>query len=203
MRFELFADGLPDAGLAGATATARIRRVSTPPDEAELPSLPLTLDAATASATLALSGAQTLALAPAPATGERRQRQDRDRRQDRHGRQPGSLLLRGRPRAMGGGALMAEAQTEPANRRTRSTRARTRSRFVRGLVRLPGLIRASRVMWSWGTRTAHHEIELELVDAASPHHMARVVPIYGITKITGLWARLPTPDEASRDAATA
>ena len=62
--FELYADGAPARGLAGASGTASIRRTATAPPDAELPVLPVTLAAATATGTLTLSGTQTQALAP-------------------------------------------------------------------------------------------------------------------------------------------
>lgn len=62
--FELYADGAPARGLAGASGTASIRRTTTPPPAAELPVLPVTLAAATATGTLTLSADQTQALSP-------------------------------------------------------------------------------------------------------------------------------------------
>ena len=61
---ELYADGKPATDLAGATATAIIRRADTLPDDPELPVVPVVLDAEAATATLALSGAETTMLAP-------------------------------------------------------------------------------------------------------------------------------------------
>lgn len=76
---------------------------------------------------------------------------------------------------------------------------------LRGAVRLPGLIRANRVQWAYGRFSQHDEIELEL-DDAMPHRVARVVPVFGIVKITGAWSAddddAPRPDEAIRDAYT-
>ena len=65
--FELYdEEGAPASDLAGAVATAMIRRIVTAPADAELPMVAVDLDADEASARVALSGTQTLALAPAP-----------------------------------------------------------------------------------------------------------------------------------------
>ena len=77
LEFELYDGAALACDLEGATATAMIRRIVTAPADAELPTLPVSLDADEASARVALSGTQTLALAPAPG-GERQP--DRDRR---------------------------------------------------------------------------------------------------------------------------
>ena len=69
--FELYdEEGAPASDLAGAVATAMIRRIVTAPADAELPMVAVDLDADEASARVALSGTQTLALALAPAPGE-------------------------------------------------------------------------------------------------------------------------------------
>ena len=57
-------EGAPASDLEGATATAFLRRVSTPPDESELPMVAVDLDAEAATATLTLSADQTQALSP-------------------------------------------------------------------------------------------------------------------------------------------
>ena len=62
--FDLYDDGAPALDLAGATATATLRRSGTPRDAAELVAHAVELDAACGRATLALGAADTLALAP-------------------------------------------------------------------------------------------------------------------------------------------
>ena len=62
--FELTDGGALVTDLAGASGTARIRRSTTPSDDAELTALPVELDAESATASLALNSDQTLALAP-------------------------------------------------------------------------------------------------------------------------------------------
>ena len=69
MCFELYDAGAPACGLAGAHTTALLRRTVTPPGAAELPSVPVVLDADAGTATLSLSGDETTMLAPS--AGER------------------------------------------------------------------------------------------------------------------------------------
>ena len=67
MLFELVDEqGQPVHDLIGATATARLRRVDTLPDDAELVGVLVRLDAAAGSATLELSGIQTGMIGPPP-----------------------------------------------------------------------------------------------------------------------------------------
>ena len=65
LTFELVdEDGAPASDLEGAVATGRIRRILTPPLDAELTALPVALDADEATATLTLSPARTRAIEP-------------------------------------------------------------------------------------------------------------------------------------------
>ena len=62
--FDLYDAGAPVRDLAGATATATLRRSGTPPDAAELVAHPVELDAACGRVRLVLGADDTRALAP-------------------------------------------------------------------------------------------------------------------------------------------